>query len=282
MNSTRWPLTSRLALFAGAGLLFTACSAEQAPTGLDLDPSFNLEDGELPSEVTLCKIGPEDSWADFSLEADGGTLTQGDALRLDAALSLEDTPGDGCATIWKTAEGDPDVVSLTVTETDMTAGTEIDRIVVQGGLDGGFELDGTHNSVTVRLDATTGAQVYFKNVGTPDEPGGEGCTPGYWRQPHHFDNWTAPYAPDTPFASVFDDAFPGETLLDAVWLRGGGLNALGRHAVAALLNAASPDVDYGMTTDDVISAFNAAFASGDYEAQKDAFEGLNESGCDLD
>ena len=37
----------------------------------------------------------------------------------------------------------------------------------------------------------------------------------------------------------FDDAFPGMTLLEVLSQGGGGLNALGRHTVAALLNAAS-------------------------------------------
>ena len=62
---------------------------------------------------------------------------------------------------------------------------------------------------------------------------------------------------------------------------GGGLKALGRHAVAALLNAASSGVDYDLTVQDVIDAFDAAFASGNYEAQKDIFEGFNEQGCPL-
>ena len=109
----------------------------------------------------------------------------------------------------------------------------------------------------------------------------EGCTPGYWRQEHHFDSYPAPYAPDTLFGDVFADAFPGLSLSVATRLKGGGLNALGRHAAAAVLNAASGDVDYGATTGEVIDAFNAAYASGDYEPTKDDFEALNTSGCPL-
>jgi hypothetical protein len=80
---------------------------------------------------------------------------------------------------------------------------------------------------------------------------------------------------------VFDDAFPGMTLLEVASLGGGGLNALGRHAVAALLNAASPDVDYNLTTTQVIDGFNDAFAAGDYGTQKDLLETYNELGCPL-
>lgn len=113
--------------------------------------------------------------------------------------------------------------------------------------------------------------------------GGEGCTPGYWKQPHHFDSWPAPYLPGTPFSSVFENAFPGKTLLQVVSTGGGGLIALGRHTVAALLNAASSGVDYDMTPADVISAFNAVYPGPDtsYERLKNIFEDYNEQGCPL-
>ena len=118
-----------------------------------------------------------------------------------------------------------------------------------------------------------------------NEGGGEGCTPGYWRQRHHFDSYPAPYAPDTLFVDAFGvDAFPGLTLSQAVKLKGGGLNALGRHAAAALLNAASDDVSYDRTTDQVIASFEAAYDSGDlrvYEYLKNMFETFNEQGCPL-
>jgi hypothetical protein len=111
--------------------------------------------------------------------------------------------------------------------------------------------------------------------------GGEGCTPGYWKQTQHFGNWTAPYTPRTKFDAVFADAFGEKTLLQVLWQGGGGLNALGRHAVAALLNAASADVDYDMSVEDVIEAFNDAYASGDYEDAKNELEDFNEQGCPL-
>jgi hypothetical protein len=111
--------------------------------------------------------------------------------------------------------------------------------------------------------------------------GGEGCTPGYWKQIQHFGNWTEPYAPSTKFDAVFADAFGEMTLLQVLWQGGGGLKALGRHTVAALLNAASADVDYDMSVEDVIAAFNEAYASGDYESLKMDLEDFNEQGCPL-
>jgi uncharacterized repeat protein (TIGR01451 family) len=112
--------------------------------------------------------------------------------------------------------------------------------------------------------------------------GGEGCTPGYWKQVQHFDSWTG-YAPATRFSAVFEGAFGTKTLLQVVSLGGGGLDALGRHTVAALLNAANPDVDYGMTAAQVIAKFNAVYpgSSAAYEALKNEFEAANESGCPL-
>jgi hypothetical protein len=111
--------------------------------------------------------------------------------------------------------------------------------------------------------------------------GGEGCTPGYWKQEHHFGSWTAPYGSDKLFSEVFEDAFPGKTLVDVLDQGGGHLFALGRHTVAALLNAASPDVSYDLAVNDVIEMFNDVYPDGDYESLKDFFEGLNEQGCPL-
>ena len=117
----------------------------------------------------------------------------------------------------------------------------------------------------------------------PPTGGGEGCTPGYWKQPHHFGFWAPPYTPGTPFADVFEDAFPNMTLLDVLKNGGGGLDALGRHTVAALLNAASPLVSYNLTTGEVIDMFNAVYpgTKAEYNALKDIFENFNEQGCPL-
>ena len=118
-------------------------------------------------------------------------------------------------------------------------------------------------------------------VQVPPGDGTEGCTPGFWKQSQHFDSWTAPFTPNTLFDDVFENAFPGLTLLQVASLGGGGLNALGRHTVAALLNAASSGVDYPWTVQQVITAFNNVFPGGDYETLKNQLEGFNELGCPL-
>ena len=83
------------------------------------------------------------------------------------------------------------------------------------------------------------------------------------------------------FSDHFENAFSGLTLLQVLEQGGGGLNALGRHTVSALLNAASGGVSSPFTPQDVINQFNAVFPGGDYEGQKNVFEDENERGCPL-
>jgi len=113
--------------------------------------------------------------------------------------------------------------------------------------------------------------------------GGEGCTPGYWKQDQHFDSWPAPYTPNMLFSAVFEDAFPGMTLVQVLANGGGGLDALGRHTVAALLNGASDGVSYDLSAQEVIDMFNDIYpgTDGEYEALKDLFANYNEQNCPL-
>jgi len=146
------------------------------------------------------------------------------------------------------------------------------------------EVDSECSPVTVILvdDFVVDLSIDFGFCLTPSG-GGEGCTPGYWKQSHHFDSWPAPYTPSTLFSDVFEDAFPGMDLHDVLSQGGGGLNALGRHTVAALLNAASPDVSYDLTPGEVISLFDDLYpaTTAEYNALKDYFEDFNQQGCPL-
>jgi hypothetical protein len=140
-------------------------------------------------------------------------------------------------------------------------------------------------TVTVKVAVRTHLdQVRIITKGDDPNQGGQGCTPGYWKQAHHYDSWVG-YTPDQSFESVFGrDAFGGDPSLGAVvGFGGGGVNALGRHAVAALLNASSADVSYEYSTSEVISMFQAAFDSGAaaIESTKDLFDVANNAGCPL-
>jgi hypothetical protein len=113
--------------------------------------------------------------------------------------------------------------------------------------------------------------------------GEEGCTPGFWK--NHPEDYPEGYTSDMLVGDVFADA-PGElaglTLQEGLELGGGQENALLRHAIAAVLNAASGGVDFALTVEEVVEMVNAAFrGEEDVEATKDILEGFNEAGCPL-
>jgi hypothetical protein len=96
----------------------------------------------------------------------------------------------------------------------------------------------------------------------------EGCGLGYWK--NHTSAWAATgYLTTNTVGAVFSSAPPslaGSSLLDALSFKGGSTldgakQILLRQAVAALLNAAHPDVNYPRTVADVIAAVNAQLAS---------------------
>jgi hypothetical protein len=107
---------------------------------------------------------------------------------------------------------------------------------------------------------------------TPLARGGAGCSPGFWKNTNAANWQKAGYSPTTLFSAVFENAFPGKTLEQVLGESGGGLNALGRQTVAALLNAGAIGTDYEYSQQAVIDKFNAVFPNGNFEAQKADFE----------
>lgn len=138
-------------------------------------------------------------------------------------------------------------------------------------------------------------------VVTPEPCGGQGCTPGFWK--NNAKNWDASawvgYSPNQSFSSVFGvviTIFTGgnpnksssyitdPTLLEALDANGGGINALARHAVAALLNTSSHCVDYSYSSVGILIAdVHDAILAGDAAIQalhiKLAYD--NEAGCPI-
>ncbi len=125
-----------------------------------------------------------------------------------------------------------------------------------------------------------------------EQLGAEGCTPGYWK--NHPNSWAATgFSRGQTLESVFNvpDAYglDNVTLLAALSLSGGptvakAAGVLLHHAVAALLNAAHPGVDYPRTAASIISAVNAALATGSRTtilALKDALDRDNNRGCPI-
>ncbi len=279
---------------ANGGYLFTGLSAGSytvtvgTPAGYNASPSNQGGDpakdsNGSPASVTLATNSSSDLTIDFGFVAIPSTNVTlckvGSAADFTVTVSAVDRPFSlgnmECRVVHVHAGGSaPDNVLITET---VPTGYVLDSIRVQGGA----KYTGTTNVTVTSSDAGDITVTFYNRLIPPPPSGGQGCTPGYWKQSQHFDSWPTQYTPGQAFSSVFANAFPGKTLLQVLGLGGGGLNALGRHTVAALLNAGKSSVSYDLATAQVISAFNAAYASGNYEAQKNIFANFNEQGCPL-
>jgi hypothetical protein len=258
--------------------LFAAC--DQTPTQTPELPAF-LVTGPgtaVPSveEVDLCKVATSGSYS-FTV----ADLTGPDARVLDAADGSVTTAAGECERIAFQG-GAPNTIQVTE---NVAPGSVLDSIVVEqlaNGVVTTTKLTGT-NTATAVLSGEPffeGAVITFYN--TPARL--QGCTPGYWK--NHPGAWAG-----TGFSTGddFDTTFgvnvfnPNLTLLQAAFLEDGGIKALARHAVAALLNAADPNVNYPLTTAEVITAVQNAVAAGGgaIEALKNQLDTFNRLGCPL-
>jgi hypothetical protein len=155
----------------------------------------------------------------------------------------------------------------------------------------GFGTDPAGNLITFPDYPTE-----YDDVEVLTEPcGGEGCTPGFWKNngdKHGASAWCDAYDPADSFSSAFgvvitvraggkkNNPITDPTLLQALNANGGGINALARHAVAALLNACSDCVQYAMVSPaQVIAAVQAEVPDGDIEGLMNEFAFYNEAGC---
>jgi len=121
--------------------------------------------------------------------------------------------------------------------------------------------------------------------------GNQGCSHGFWKNHPDVEKFWE-YLPGQNLDPVF--AVPptlvdNVTLLQALSFPGGpgargGAQILLRAAVAALLNAASPVVEFPLSQSDVISQVNAALASGDRQTMlslASQLDKLNNLGCPM-
>ena len=83
---------------------------------------------------------------------------------------------------------------------------------------------------------------------------GQACSPGYWKNTSAAQWALTGYSPNAGFDQTFGITMfgPSLTLIGALNLGGGDLNALARHAVAALLSASHPSVDYPLSKQAVL------------------------------
>jgi hypothetical protein len=285
-NYRRFALAIATASMAAA----VACSGGSTPSMVSPSTTSQADIPTIPGPnpgapdfefIELCKtyvggIGPSVKF-DVDIDVDNNGSS-------DVKFQVTLAPGE-CKDIW--VAGGVQFNVATITETVPAGFTASSQLTIKNGITNTTTTfpvvpGNVSTGAIARGAGGAGSLVVFTNTALPPPPTGlQGCTPGYWKQEQHFDSWTAPFTPNTLFNTVFDNAFPGKTLLQVLQNGGGGLDALGRHTVAALLDAASSGVNYGMTPAQVIAAFNAVFPGGDYEGQKNIFAALNERTCPL-
>jgi len=167
--------------------------------------------------------------------------------------------------------------------TDLTPGDYSVEFILPAGFVFSLQNQGSNDDVDSDADTTTG-----RTTSTTLAPGENdltwdagmyqqeqkpfaGCTPGYWK--NHPEAWgPTGYTTGQAVSSVFtvpqeiDQQLANKSLIDT--LDGGGgpdingaAQILLRAAVAALLNAAHPDINYPLTVAQIINDVNAALAS---------------------
>ena len=115
-----------------------------------------------------------------------------------------------------------------------------------------YTLFGTHPTVTV--EGTCAAQA---------------CSPGFWKQDQHFEDWPAAPSPGDLFFAVFSRLItvsqPGQdpdvtnpTLFQALRANKDGVNRAARIGTAAYLSAVHPDVAYPYSAAQVVLAVQQA------------------------
>lgn len=252
----------------------------------------NFDDNLRAGFFTVCKVAEADPTATFEFEGSVASPRTSSTGDLDPIFLKHEE----CIDYWEPgpagSTGNPDTV--TVTElvpagwvndgiTAYTYNALTDETVV-------VESEGpTYSGLVQRVKI--GTLVIFHNSIAP--MGGEGCTPGAWKNRLvRIDAWDATaYATSDLVNDVFDApaVFDGVTLLEALSLKGGNsfdekVEILLRAATAALLNASHPGVEYDLTPAQVIEQVNAAIATGDNTAVTDLatiLDDLNNQGCDI-
>ena len=221
----------------------------------------------------------------------------------DGVFLDEDTGTAGDTGHWRIVvsnTGDSPVYGIMVTDTNGMSFGPFD--LPNPGDSAQFDYDTIVNETTTNTATAVGEDQLGGTVGPVSDSatnvvvGAQGCTPGYWK--NNAEKWEAVswvgYTPGQSFSSVFGRVIEVKvdkvmvtdpTLLEALSAKGGGINALARHAVAALLNASNPNISYPDSEAGIIAATQAAIDSGDKDiitAQKDQFDYWNNLGCSID
>jgi hypothetical protein len=221
-------------------------------------------DGNVDFELfELCKVYSGQTGAavvfDVSVDAENDANTANDPADFQVTLN----PGE-CRDIW--TDGGPTQDKVTVTEvvpsgytasyvkTTLVRAAGVPDAVVVGSSTPGNSMSEAFSGDTPA--GVVGVLVVFTNTFVPPPPGGEGCTPGFWKNRGLGLGWPT-YDPADDFDTVFGVASTYSlTLLEALNKGGGGEY-------------------YDLTEAEVIAAVQDAYATGDFEGVKDNLEGFN-------
>lgn len=110
----------------------------------------------------------------------------------------------------------------------------------------------------------------------------EGCNSKFWIERKHIRLW-GEYQPGWSFNEVFGvQEEPDTTLLAALSSTSSDImSVFRRHAVAALLNAASNHIGFAYTLEEVIAMVQEAYRTGDFQAIKNLLAKENFGDCPL-
>ncbi|GGC02112.1 hypothetical protein GCM10011352_30390 [Marinobacterium zhoushanense] len=253
---------------------------------------------QRPGNILIRKVleGPTGTVASFDYERLGGTgpsATGGTGAKVILPFSLMAAAGDDINVVCPDTTVDTSLIDACHYIDTVDEGTyNIQEILANLGAQVFFkslscyEVQVPDESNNTQSSVAAGSNV--ANISIEDGetvvctyvneyvPGDEGCTPGFWKQDHHLGHWLPTgYLPDMLLVDVFDftgahskvAALSGYTMLEALSFQGGNdpggkAEILLRAAVAAVLNASHPDVDYAYgSAGDVIAAVNNALSS---------------------
>jgi hypothetical protein len=269
-----------LSLVATAALIAGACSQSGSP----LSPGFASADTSFALGVTGSST-PTVTQIKICAVTAAGTFTVGPAVPVGGGSATVASPVTVAAgTCQVVAESFNSVTGVGANIAVNENPANFQTILAQRVDNGAITTFSFTNGGTLFLNAFHGYTLTYTAPPPPPPPGNQGCTPGYWKQSQHFDSWTT-YLRTADFDTTFGVNFftPNLTLLEALENGGGDLDALGRHAVAALLNAASNGVAYPYTTTQVIAIVRGTgiYAGKTVEERKDILEAANTLGCPL-
>jgi len=295
MRKLKWQPRSSALLGSVLSVAVAASACSEAPTTSLDEPSPAFTVGTQPGQPAPNLRQADVEYMEVCKDYSGGTSR--DAVTIEVLVTPHEgtgpTPnpftvelGDGeCEDVWLHGGSLQDVV--TVTENPVPDGYTVSYVKTVVGPDNSAG-SGTNGASGI-ISGPNGVLVEFLNTYIV---GGEGCTPGYWKNHAGIYSqgkggqskpsaWEG-YNPTDSFDATFgvSSSFGG-TLIEALKRGGGGEIALGRHAVAALLNAANSGVDYDLSEAEVIAAVQAAYASGDFDTTKTMLAEFNEQGCPL-